>query len=96
MSVTVIHDQPLLRTLRNVPRELLPRVLAAIETIIADAPNLPGERDEVLAQTLPALRYARAVPATPWAPITAPGSSRSSCARTAADSGIASSSRRKR
>ncbi len=67
MSVTVIHDQPLLRTLRNVPRELLPRVLAAIETIIADAPNLPGERDEVLAQTLPALRYARAVPATPWA-----------------------------
>ncbi len=66
MSVTVIHDQPLLRTLRHVPKELLPRVLATIDTIIADAPNLPGERDEVVAQTLPALRYARAVPTTPW------------------------------
>ena len=66
MSVTVIHDQPLLRTLRHVPTELLPRVLATIDTIIAAAPNLPGERDEVVAQTRPALRYARAVPATPW------------------------------
>jgi len=66
VSVTVIRDQPLLRTLRHVPREQLLQVLATIDTVIADAPNLPAADDRVVAETLPALRYARAVPATAW------------------------------
>jgi len=66
VSITVLHDQPLMRTLRHVPPGLLPRVRATIDAIIADAPNLPAIDDDAVPETLPALRYARAVPKTAW------------------------------